>query len=47
MRFFYVIPTSASEALVEYTLFSERLLELRQYEDALRSYIGDVLKVND
>lgn len=47
MRFFYVIPTSVSEALVEYTLFSERLLELRQYEDALRSYTGDVLKVND
>jgi len=42
-----VVPTSASEALVEYTLFSERLLELRQYEDALRSYTGDVLKVND
>ena len=38
-RFMYILPFSPNEALVEYTLFSEALLEDKQYEDALKSYI--------
>jgi lycopene beta-cyclase len=38
-RFMYVLPTSASEALVEYTLFSQHLLPLQEYEDAIKSYL--------
>ena len=35
-RFMYVLPISATEALVEYTLFSEHLLEKTAYEEAKR-----------
>lgn len=38
-RFIYVLPVSESEALVEYTLFSEELLEFHEYEDGIRSYL--------
>jgi lycopene beta-cyclase len=45
MRFFYVIPHSANEALVEYTLFSEHLLEKSEYDTAIADYIKNVLKI--
>lgn len=38
-RFMYVLPTSAHEALVEYTLFSEQILERSEYEDAIKAYL--------
>lgn len=38
-RFMYILPFSPTEALVEYTLFSETLLGEKEYEDALKSYI--------
>ena len=38
-RFMYVLPESPTEALVEYTLFSESLLETHQYEAALKAYM--------
>lgn len=47
MRFFYVIPYSENKALVEYTLFSELLLEKSEYDDAIRKYIDEVLQVKD
>jgi lycopene beta-cyclase len=47
MRFFYVIPSSPTEALVEYTLFSEHLLERELYDDAIEQYISDILKIGD
>lgn len=37
--FVYVMPFSSTSALVEYTLFTENLLEPAQYEDGLRRYI--------
>ena len=37
--FVYIMPFSATRALVEYTLFTEELLGLSQYDDALKSYI--------
>ena len=39
-RFMYVLPFSANEALVEYTLFSKDLLEDKEYEDAITHYLA-------
>ena len=38
-RFMYVLPTSKTEALVEYTLFSEKLLPQEEYEKAIELYL--------
>ncbi|MEJ2584596.1 MAG: lycopene cyclase family protein [Robiginitalea sp.] len=38
-RFMYVLPESPTEALVEYTLFSDSFLETREYEEALKGYM--------
>ncbi len=40
-RFMYVLPFSANEALVEYTLFSEHTLAQKEYEDAIKTYLKD------
>lgn len=39
-RFVYVLPTSSSQALIEYTVFSKALLEAGEYETALHDYIN-------
>ncbi len=38
-RFMYVLPTSKTEALVEYTLFSEKLLSKEEYEKEIQLYL--------
>ncbi|MRX69258.1 lycopene cyclase [Flavobacterium resistens] len=38
-RFMYVLPTSKSEALIEYTLFSENLLTKDEYEKEIQIYL--------
>ena len=38
-RFMYVLPTSKTEALLEYTLFSHRLLAKEEYEAEIENYI--------
>jgi lycopene beta-cyclase len=38
-RFMYVLPTSKTEALVEYTLFSENLLPKEEYENEIQNYL--------
>jgi lycopene beta-cyclase len=38
-RFMYVLPTSTTEALVEYTLFSENLLSKEKYEKEIQLYL--------
>lgn len=43
-RFMYVLPFSKTEALVEFTLFSENLLPEPEYEDSLRDYLKNHLK---
>ncbi|MDP1972975.1 MAG: lycopene cyclase family protein, partial [Sediminibacterium sp.] len=43
----YVLPTSANTALVEYTLFTEQLLEDNAYNEALKKYIGETLQIAD
>ncbi|MEJ6547098.1 MAG: lycopene cyclase family protein [Flavobacteriaceae bacterium] len=38
-RFMYVLPTSSTEALVEYTLFSKDRLPVSEYETAIKDYL--------
>ncbi|KRD11467.1 lycopene cyclase [Flavobacterium sp. Root901] len=38
-RFMYVLPISKTEALVEYTLFSEKLLPKEEYENEIGNYL--------
>lgn len=46
-RFMYVLPFSSTEGLVEYTLFSKSLLEKREYEEAIKTYLSDNLGVEN
>ncbi|NNT70958.1 lycopene cyclase [Flavobacterium sp. IMCC34852] len=39
-RFMYVLPTSTTEALLEYTLFSKDLLAKEEYETEIKNYIN-------
>lgn len=41
-RFMYVLPTSATEALVEYTLFSKDELSTQEYETEIQNYIANM-----
>ncbi|MDQ6528679.1 lycopene cyclase family protein [Flavobacterium sp. LHD-85] len=41
-RFMYVLPTSKTEALVEYTLFSEKLLLKEEYENEIKIYLKNL-----
>jgi lycopene beta-cyclase len=45
--FFYVMPTSVTTALVEYTLFSETLLPREDYDRALKLYITEFLGIKE
>ncbi|MEX2641401.1 MAG: lycopene cyclase family protein [Balneolales bacterium] len=47
LTFFYTLPFSARHGLVEYTLFSEHLLEKQEYERALEMHIRDRLGIMD
>ena len=38
-RFMYVLPTSKTEALLEYTLFSHKHLDTTEYESEIRNYL--------
>lgn len=44
--FCYVLPFNKRQALVEYTLFSSELLEQDQYNEGLKTYIADILKIS-
>ena len=41
-RFMYVLPTSSTEALLEYTLFSKNLLSKEEYEAEIHKYIENL-----
>ena len=43
-RFMYILPISSTKALVEFTLFSDNLLEKNEYEFELNQYLNDKLK---
>ncbi|NKI26671.1 NAD(P)-binding domain-containing protein [Arenibacter sp. 6A1] len=46
-RFMYVLPSSETEALIEYTLFSKKVLSQSEYEDALTTYLKENLGCDD
>ncbi|MCU0443306.1 MAG: lycopene cyclase family protein [Microscillaceae bacterium] len=46
-RFFYVLPTSPTRALVEFTVFSENLLPEAQYDEELKKYFQTFLQLSD
>jgi len=41
-RFMYVLPTTENEALLEYTLFSENLLQKEEYEKEIELYLKKI-----
>ncbi len=45
VRFFYILPFSETEALVEYTLFSKNLLAQQEYDEKLKDYISNRLHI--
>ncbi|HEV7348497.1 lycopene cyclase family protein [Telluribacter sp.] len=47
VRFGYVLPIDTHRALVEYTLFSDKLLQPAEYDAELHTYIRDYLKIED
>lgn len=44
-RFMYVLPFDEHTAIVEYTLFTERLLEEKEYDAELKKYISEKLQI--
>ncbi len=44
--FVYMMPFSEKKALVEYTLFSEKLLDTDQYDEGLKKYISEILRID-
>jgi lycopene beta-cyclase len=45
--FVYVLPLSSTKALVEYTLFTEKLLPAAEYDVALKNYVQEFLGLNN
>ncbi len=45
--FVYIMPFTAEEALVEYTVFSKEKLQPDEYRTGLKNYISDFLGLND
>jgi lycopene beta-cyclase len=47
VRFMYVLPQSSTRAMVEYTVFSDKLLPQAEYETELKNYIADFLQIKN
>ncbi|MEO8172352.1 MAG: lycopene cyclase family protein, partial [Sediminibacterium sp.] len=45
--FVYMMPTSSTTALIEYTLFTETVLPQKEYETTLKNYISSCLSINN
>lgn len=45
-RFMYVMPTSKRKALVEATIFSPDILTAEKYEEMVKDYVSNVLKIS-
>lgn len=45
--FMYVLPTDSNQALIEYTLFSEKVLDKEKYRVELENYIKEFLKIEE
>lgn len=46
-RFIYTLPYSSDTALIEYTLFSKKVLPKQEYEDGIKKYLKDNLNCAD
>jgi lycopene beta-cyclase len=47
VRFFYVLPYSEREALIEYTIFSKQLLADEAYDEQIEKYIQEKLQIEN
>lgn len=47
VRFMYVLPESPTRAMVEYTVFSDKLLSPPEYDAELHKYLKDFLKIEN
>ncbi|MEA5460759.1 lycopene cyclase family protein [Arcicella sp. LKC2W] len=47
LRFVYVLPHSETKALIEFTIFSDNLIEDLEYEFYLKKYIEETVKVGE
>ncbi len=47
VRFMYVLPQSSTRAMVEYTVFSDKLLPEAEYETELKNYIFEFLQIKN
>jgi len=45
--FTYVLPFSKTEAIVEFTLFDQEVLKDHEYDEKLKQYISEYLKIKD
>ena len=45
--FHYILPFSSTSALIEFTLFNQELLEEREYEETLKSYVTETLGIEE
>lgn len=45
--FAYLLPIASNRALVEYTLIAEKLLHPHEYDEALKEYVNEFLRLND
>jgi lycopene beta-cyclase len=45
VRFFYILPFSETEAMIEYTLFSKYLIPDKEYDEKLENYISHSLQI--
>lgn len=46
-RFAYVLPFSENKALIEFTVFSDNILPKTEYEENLKKYTAEILKINN
>jgi lycopene beta-cyclase len=47
VRFVYVLPESSTRAMIEYTVFSDKLLPQAEYETELKNYIAEFLQIKN
>lgn len=47
VRFMYVLPESPTRAMIEYTVFSDKLLSPTEYDAELHKYLKDFLKIEN
>lgn len=46
-RFIYILPFSKTNALIEFTVFSDNILETSEYEENLKKYLGEILEIEN